>query len=238
MKPKINRYKVHQVIGLIFLPFLIISVLTGFFRANYKWFWKEDYKKIKNFSYEFKIKPPEIPIDSVFFILRNTYGENISVSEIKLKTEIGKLFYDVKIKNQASVLVDATKGNIVSPISPELAKTIAAQYVKPDLKFKIIYADNNYKTRKEKKIRPVYIIEYDDPLHTKIYIDKNNGEIEEETDDNLQFGFWIVKLHDYDFYGAKRFNLSFVGVGLFILGCTGFYLWLKKKKQKNKAIKK
>ena len=228
MKTKINRYKLHRVIGLIFLPFLIISVLTGFFRANYKWFWKEDYKKIKNFTYEYKIKTPEVPIDSVFLILGNTYGENISISEIKLKTEIGKLFYDVKIKNQTSVLVDANKGNVLSPISQELAKAIAGQYVKQELKFKTIYAEDNYKTRKDKKTRPVYIVEYDDPLNTKIYIDKNNGEIEEETDDNLQFGFWIVKLHDYDFWGAKRFNLSFVGIGLFILGYTGFYLWLKK----------
>lgn len=233
MKGKTNRYKVHRIIGLVFLPFLIISVLTGFFRANYQWFWKEDYKKIKNFSYDNKIKIPEITIDSVFVILRNTYGENIFVSEIKLKSEIGKLFYDVKIKNHAPVLIAADKGKIVSPISMELAKTISGQYVKQELKFKTIYADDNYKTRKDKKKRPVYIAEYDDPLHTKIYIDKNNGEIEEETDDNLRFGFWMVKLHDYDFLEAKRFNLSFVGVGLFILGCTGFYLWLKKRKQRN-----
>ena len=164
-------------------------------------------------------------------ILRNTYGENISVSEIKLKNEIGKLFYDVKIKNHLPVLVAADKGKIVSPISIELAKEIAGQYVKQELKFKTIYADDNYKTRKDKKKRPVFIAEYDDPLHTKIYIDKNNGEIEEETDDNLQFGFWMVKLHDYDFLGAKRFNLSFVGIGLFILGFTGLYLWLKKNEK-------
>ena len=232
MKRKTNRYQVHRVIGLIFLPFLIISVATGFFRANYQWFWKQEYKKIKNFSYEYKIQSPEISIDSLFVIFKNTYGVNIFVSEIKLKSEVGKLFYDVKIKNHTPVLVDADKGEILSPISKELAKTIAGQYVKPQLKLKSIYTDDNYITRKDKKIRPVYIAEYDDPLHTKIFIDKNNGEIEEESDDNLQFGFWMVKLHDYDFWEAKRFNLSFVGIGLFLLGCTGFYLWLKKKQQK------
>lgn len=233
MKGKINRYKVHRVIGLIFLPFLIISVATGFFRANYQWFWKEDYKKFKNTSYEYKIHSPEISIDSVFVILKNTYGENIIVSEIKLKSEIGKAFYDVKIKNHIPVLIDADKGTILSPLSKELAKAIAGQYVNSELKFKTIHADDNYKTRKDKKIRPVYIAEYDDPLHTKIYIDKNNGEIEEEIDDNLEFVFWMARLHDYDFWNAKRFNLSFVGIGLFILGCTGFYLWLKKRKQRN-----
>lgn len=95
--------------------------------------------------------------------------------------------------------------------------------------FKSIYEDNNYKTRKEKKLRPVYIGEFADDLHTKIYVDKSNGEIEEEVDDNLQFGFWMVKWHDYDFWNAKRFNLSVVGIGLLILGFTGFYLWINKR---------
>ncbi|MDP1726272.1 MAG: PepSY domain-containing protein [Bacteroidota bacterium] len=229
MNWKINQFKIHRIIGLIFLPFLIISVVTGFFRANYNWFWKEDYKKIKNFNYDYKIKSPAIGIDSIFNILTNAYGKKISVSEIKLKNEAGMVFYDVKIKNKPTVLIDANNGEKVSPISKDLAKAMASQYVKPDLKFKSINTDDHYKTRKDKKLRPVYIIAYDDPLHTKIYIDKNKGEIEEETDDNLQFGFWMVKLHDYDFWQAKRFNLSFVGIGLFILGCTGLLLWMKKQ---------
>lgn len=231
MKRKINRYTIHRLAGLIFLPFLIISTLTGFFRANYKWFWKENYKKYKNENYEYKIQPPEINNDHVFPILKKKYGENISVSEIKLKSEAGKLFYDVKINNHFPVLISAENGEIKSPLSEELAISIAGQYVKSGTKLKIIYPCDNYQTRKDKKLRPVYIAEYDDPLHTKIIIDKFNGEIEEEADDNLKIGFWIVKLHDYDFWEAKRFNLSFVGLGLFILGCTGFYLWMKKKKK-------
>jgi len=224
-----NRFKFHRIVGLVFLPLLLISVLTGFFRANHKWFWKEDYKKIKTTRYEVKIQSPQIGIDSVLSIIKSSYGDSILVSEIQLKSEIGRLFYNVKIKKGLPVLIDAANGHIVSPLTPELAKEFATQYVKDGLPFKSIHEDNAYRSRKEKKQRPVYVAEYADELHTKIYIDKNNGEIEEEVDDNLQFGFWMVKWHDYDFWNAKRFNLSFVSIGLLIVGLTGFYLWIRKQ---------
>ncbi|HSH68255.1 MAG TPA: PepSY-associated TM helix domain-containing protein [Bacteroidia bacterium] len=232
MKRKINRYRVHLIAGLILLPFLFLSAFTGFFRANHKWFWKEDYKKFKNFSYEYKIKSPEISLDSVFYILKDKYRGDITITDIKLKSEIGKLLYDIKIKGQEAVLIDASEGKILNPISPQLAKAFASQYVKPGLEFKNVYLDENYRSRKDKKHRPVYVVEYSDKLHTKIYIDKNNGEIEEEVDDNLKFVFWMVKLHDYDFWESKRLFLSFVGAGVIFLGFTGFYLWLRKKKKK------
>ncbi|HYG19663.1 MAG TPA: PepSY domain-containing protein, partial [Ohtaekwangia sp.] len=75
-------------------------------------------------------------------------------------------------------------------------------------------------------------------LNTKILLDKYNGEIEEEIDNNLKFGFWMVKLHDYDFWNSKRVILSVVGAGLTVVGLTGFYLWLRKKDKKKKNRKK
>ena len=233
MKVKTNRYKVHYILGLTLLPFLLISAFTGFFRANHQWFFKEDYKKFKNFSYETKLTKPAVSVDSVFNILKNNVDKDISISEIKLKREIGKLLYDVKVKNSNAILIDADRGEILSPITEELGKSFSQQYVKPYLKIKSIFVNDNYKTRKEKKIRPVYIIEYADDLNTKIFIDKNNGEIEEEEDKNLRFGFWMVKFHDYDFWTAKRIILSIVGAGLFMLGSTGLYLWLRKKRRRS-----
>ena len=224
-----NRYKIHRWVGLIFLPFLLISVLTGFFRANHKWFWKEDYKKIKSSRYANNIQSPAVSIDSAIAIVKKNYGDSVLISEIQLKSEIGRLFYNVKVKKGLPVLIDASTGNQVSPLTPELAKEFAGQYVKDDLILKSIEADDAYKTRKEKKPRPVYVATYADDLHTRIYIDKNNGEIEEEVDDNLQFGFWMVKWHDYDFWNAKRIILSVVGIGLLLVALTGFYLWVKKR---------
>lgn len=232
MKNSLNRYKAHRIVALVFVPFLLISVLTGFFRANYKWFWKEDYKKVKNSSFENIVSKPAVDVDSVFSILETKLQDEEKIAEVKLKSEIGRLFYDVRLKNKTAILIDADKGTILSPLSEELAKVFASQYVSEGMILKKFYADDNYLTRKEKKKRPVYVAEYDDPLNTVIYIDRNNGEIEEEADDNLRFGFWMVKLHDYDFWNAKRIILSLVGIGLFLVSITGIYVWIKNKRMK------
>lgn len=232
MKHNINRYKIHRLAGLVFLPFLFISIITGFFRANHQWFWKEDYKKIKNFALGSNIRLPQIGIDSIFMILKSVCGDSVHVSKAILKNEAGTLLYDIKIANHAPVLIDADSGMLLSPLSKNLATAIAGQYVKPGLKLKAIYEDDSYMTRKDKKTRPVYVAEYDDRLHTKIYIDKHTGEIVEESDDNLKIGFWMIKLHNFDWWELKRFNLSFVSIGLLLIGLSGFYIWLKKTKRK------
>jgi uncharacterized iron-regulated membrane protein len=232
-----NRYRVHLVLGVFFLPFLLISALTGFFRANYKWFWKEDYKKVKNTSYTYALSKPGISLDSVFTVAA-AYYRDTSLTEIRLRSEAGRLFYDVRSKGKTPVLIDANTGKILSPITDTLAATLADQYVLPGMKAKSVYLDESYQTRKDHKPRPVYVVEYADALDTKILLDKYNGEIEEEIDNNLKFGFWMVKLHDYDFWNSKRVILSVVGGGLTIVGLTGFYLWLRKKDKKKKNRKK
>lgn len=234
---KLNRYRIHLFIGIFLFPFLLISSLTGFFRANYKWFWKEDYKKTKNSSYNYALDNPLVSIDSVFVITAAQYGDAM-LAEIRLRKEAGRLFYDVRGKGKKPILIDAKNGEVVSPISEGLAISLANQYVKAGTKVKSVYLDENYKTRKEKKPRPVYVVEYADALNTKILLDKNNGEIEEEIDDNLKFGFMMVKLHDYDFWNSKRIILNFVGLGLTLVGFTGFYIWLMKKEKKKKKKKK
>jgi uncharacterized iron-regulated membrane protein len=238
VKRVFNRYRIHLFIGLFFFPFLLISALTGFFRANHKWFWKEDYKKVKNFTYNHALEKPVVSVDSIFGISKAKLGEQAVLTEIRLRKEIGRLFYDIRSKGNSPLLIDAATGQIVSPLTPELAIALASQYVQAGAEVKKVYADDHYKTRKEKKPRPVYVIEYADELNTQILLDKQNGEIEEEIDANLKFGFWMVKLHDYDFWNSKRVILSIAGIGLTVVGLSGFYLWLRKKDKKIKKVNK
>jgi uncharacterized iron-regulated membrane protein len=237
VKKLVSRYRLHLLIGVTLFPFLLISSLTGFFRANHKWFWKENYKKVKNTAYSYVLEKPPIPLDSVFSIAERSYNEDPKLAEIRLRREAGRLFYDVRSKGKSPLLIDATNGEVLSPIQESLAIQLASQYVSTDATVKSAYLDENYTTRKEHKPRPVFVVEYADELHTQILLDKFNGEIEEEIDDNLKFGFWMVKLHDYDFWNSKRLILSFVGLGLTGVGLTGFYIWLRKKNKKKKEKK-
>ncbi|RAW02076.1 PepSY-associated TM helix domain-containing protein [Pseudochryseolinea flava] len=232
---KLTRSRAHRYIGLVLLPFLLISALTGFFRANYKWFWKEDYKKVKNTSYSYALDVPEVSMDSVFSIAKRSAGSDAVISEVRFRREAGVAFYDVRIKKGNPILIDATSGEVVSPIDENMATLLAGQYVKGEAKVKYVELNESYETRKGNNIRSVYIISYDDALETQIIIDKYNGEIEEEVDKNLKFGMWMVKLHDYDFWDSKRGILSFVGIGLTLVAITGFYLWAKAKGKKTKS---
>jgi uncharacterized iron-regulated membrane protein len=237
VKKKFNRYRLHLFAGVLLFPFLLISATTGFFRANSQWFWKADYKKVKNTSFATTLGKPQVTLDSVFEIATRRIGSEVIPTEIVLRAQAGRMFYDVRSAGKPSVLIDAATGEILSPITPAFAALLASQYVKAGTVLKKIYKDPDYKTRKEKKQRSVYIAEYADALHTKIFLDSNNGEIEEETDDNLAIGMLMVKLHDYDFWNTKRITRSLVGAGLTLVGLSGFYIWLRKKSKKKNKLK-
>ena len=233
---RIKRSKIHRYVGLVLLPFLVISALTGVFRANHKWFWKEDYKKVKSTRHDYTLQTPAITLDSVLHIVRNEVGASVGISEVRFRREAGQLLYDVRLQAHHPLLIDAGNGKILSPISADLAVALASQYVKDDLEVANVRLDENYKSRKEHKPRPVYVVSYNDALNTQILLDKYNGEIEEEIDNNLKFGFWMVKLHDYDFWNSKRILLSIVGLGLTLVAVTGFYVWLKVRHKKKKPV--
>jgi uncharacterized iron-regulated membrane protein len=219
----------HRLLGLVLVPLLLVSALTGFFRANYKWFWKENYKKIKNYSIERGLTAPTLTTDSILRLAKGAYGDTVAVLSLALKREGGVLVYDVRAKDRPPLLIDAMTAERLSPLSPELASAIAGQYVVQGTKLARIYTEEAYAGRKDKKIRAVYVAEYADPLHTAIYIDKHSGEIVEEADDNLRFGFWMVRLHEFDFWNTKRITLSVLGLGVVVLGVTGLYLGVKKR---------
>lgn len=234
---KLKPNKLHLQIALIFLPFLLLSALTGFFRANYKWFWKDDYMKVKRTTYENKIGEPSIPINAIFKKADEYFHKRVEIEQIKLKPDAGRLFYEVKVKNEHSLLIDGMTGESLSPLGEDLVKKISSQYIREDLEIESIQPIVNYVPRKLKKVRPVYEIRYKDDLDTKIYLDLYTGEIVEELDTNLSFGMWMVKLHDYDFWDMKRFNLNLVALGIISVGFTGFYIWLRKKKRTKEKIK-
>lgn len=230
---KIKPNKLHLRIGMIFLPFLLVSTITGFFRANHEWFWKENYMKKKR-ERNAAISIPVVPIDQCMSLALNFVEEKDEIRQLKLKMECGKLFYEIKFKSNHPILIDATTGRLINGLSENIAVAVADQYIESDFGKGAVTFIPNYIYRKEKKAKEVFEVSYNDDLHSKIYIDKYSGEIVEEVDDNRKIIFWMVKLHDYDFWNSKRVILSLVSIGIVSIGMTGLFVWWKSYRKKRK----
>lgn len=232
MSGKINRHRLHRKIGLVFLPLLLLSAITGFFRANHAWFWKKDYMKVKRNLYPSAVATPPVSLARCFAIADSITGKKGSLQAVLYKTDGGLDLYQITMKDHVPVVIDAVSGEVMSPVTAQRAVALARQYIQNDFPFRQCELLEGYVPRKQKAPRPVYRISYKDELNTEIYLDKYTGEIVEELDDNLRFGVWMVKLHDYDFWDNKRFHLSVVGAGTVLLGLSGLWLLVKRKKKR------
>lgn len=227
------KYRIHRTVAIIVVPLIFISAITGFFRANYKWYWEDGYKK-KKYPSDFAIAKELIPIDRLTHTIDSISKHKNQYQEINIKTENEILYYELTTTSKEKYLAEAYTGKIVSPLSVELASEIAVQYVKEKPKVKSCELLENYIPRKEKEIKSVYRVEFDNAIHSQIFLDSYTGEIIEDIDDNRQFGMWIVRLHDYDFFDSKRGITSIVGISVILLALSGLWIY-KARIYKNKG---
>ena len=226
-----TKYKIHKTIAIIVVPILVIATITGVFKANQKWYWEDGYKKKKQPTH-FSITKNLFPIHLITQKIDSASHKKNKFEEITIKDEAGNLYYKLVAKDK--YLVDAYSGIIVSPINIALASSFASQYIKNKSTIKSCVLLKNYLSRKGKEPKPTYKITFDNPIHSEIYLDYQTGDIIEDIDDNRQFGIWIMRLHEYDFFNAKKPLTMAVGIILLLLSLSG--LWIYKLKI-NKAKK-
>jgi hypothetical protein len=225
------KYRIHRTIAIIVLPLLLISITTGFFRANQKWYWEDGYKRKKH--------PPAISIEKELIPVKSLVEKVDSISqkknkfqEISLQAENEALYYKLITTSKGRYLVEAYTGTVVSPLSSKLASAFALQYVKEKPAVKSVELLKKYIARRGKEIKPAYKVMFDNDVHSEIYLDYYTGEIIEDIDDNRQFGMWVLRLHEYDFFDSKRSITSMVGISMLLLSFSG--LWIYKIRLKNK----
>jgi uncharacterized iron-regulated membrane protein len=229
MKPA-TKHRIHRTLGIIIVPLVLLSALTGFFRANHKWFWEEGYKKKKHPS-AFTANVQVVPVEQVISLVDSIEGGKKQFTQVSLRDEAGTLYYDLSVKEGKKYLVRAEDAKLVSPLDSLLACKIAAQYVKEEPPIRSCAAVMNYITRKEKEQRAVYKVVFDNEVNSEIYIDYRTGDIVEDIDDNRWFGMLMVKLHDYDFWSSKRVITSIVGIAVVLLGLSGLLIYRRKKRR-------
>lgn len=151
------KYRIHKTISIIVVPLFILAVLSGFFRAHQKLFWEEGYKKKKHPAH-FSVNQELFPVNRITQQIDSVTNSKNKFEEITLKTEAEKVYYRILTSRKDKYLVDAKTGIIVSPISPELAKTFATQYVKDNKQIISCELIKNYMARKAKEPKPAYKI--------------------------------------------------------------------------------
>jgi len=229
------KYRIHRTIAIIVVPLLIISTITGFFRANQKWYWEEGYKKKKHPS-AIIIENELIPVSKLAQEIDSVSKKKNKYQEITIQTENNTLYYKLTTTSKEKYLIEAHTGTIVSPLSSQLASEFATQYVKEKSNFKSCVFLKDYVARKGKETKQVYKIEFDNKVHSQIFLDYYTGEIIEDIDDNRQFGIWMVRLHDYDFFDSKRIIGSIVGISIILVALSGIWIYRfrNKKKKENR----
>jgi uncharacterized iron-regulated membrane protein len=219
----------HYQIALGFSAFVTISAITGLLWAYAPFlYWKDGYKEKEE-----SVQP--LDLDSISLTaqdLRRVVGETspgASILSVTMKQEVGKSFFDVRIdKSPNKLLIDPTNGVVLSPLSKEHVQKFARQYVPQDAKLRSVEEIIDWVDRKGIKYSSVWSVKFEDEDLTEIVIDPNNGEIIEDSDKVRRFHFWVMKLHQFNFFGTHKVLSALSGIPLLILIFTGAILSFKR----------
>lgn len=219
--------RIHKYLGIAVAVLLLISAVTGFLRANYVWYWKPGYKQpelpiAEDSKY---VQAPGISISELENIIAQR-GEDAKIRRIELLNLCSRLLYKVHLDNGV-LAVDATTGELLTPISEDFAIEIATQYVSGSFPVKNITDLRDYVPYKGRNPHQVYRVSFDDNGNTEIFVDKQSGDVVEELDNRRRFAHFVVKLHDLNFLNLKRTLLCILGLSLVSLTVSGIFLFCR-----------
>jgi uncharacterized membrane protein YkoI len=230
--------KTHRWLGIATLAFFFISVITGLLWANARFlYWQEGYKERVNKMKAPPLEAASISLQQVFEQSRTVMGGDVRFDRVSLRADFGRLIYEVGIRAEGkarALLVDAKTGEILSPISESLAQTIARQYVRENAPITSVSIEQ-YTPRKKHTVQEAMRVRFEDRNGTEIILDRHTGEIIEDESRWRRFHFFIMQLHQLNFFGFEKTLLNFTGIPLLLLGLFGLWLWTKQVARKRRA---
>jgi uncharacterized membrane protein YkoI len=151
----------------------------------------------------------------------------MTAEHLVLRSDFGRLLYEVRFRREGTavtVLLDAVTGERLSPISTELALVIAAQYVRPPA-IPIRAEVEQYRPRKKKRSYDAVRVRFDDDNKTEIILDRQTGEILEDEGRWRRLHFFVMQLHQLNFFGFDKTLLNVPALPLLLMGLSGMLLW-------------
>lgn len=132
------------------------------------------------------------------------------VYSVELRYFLNRTVYEVDSLN-GKALFDAESGERISPIDERMARRVAeTDYVGPgELESVSLYGSPPPEYRGP---RPVWRADFNDRLHTRLYISRETGRVVSRRNDvwRIYDFFWMLHIMDYD--ERKNFNTPLVRV--------------------------
>ena len=223
--------------------FFFLSLFTGLLWADARFLYWDDHYKEKVVTVPGpSVESARLSVSEVFDVVNIGNSEPMTAEHLALRSDFGRLLYEVKLRRDdtpVTVLLDAVTGERLSPLSAELAMTIAAQYVRPPAL--PLRADvENYQPRKKKRSYDAIRVRFNDENKTEIILDRQSGEILEDEGRWRRLHFFVMRLHQLNFLGFDKTLLNVPGLPLFLMGLSGMSLWafhrLRAKRAKTAAL--
>jgi uncharacterized membrane protein YkoI len=228
----------HRWVAMASLVFFLLSLLTGLLWVNAKFlYWDEHYKeKVQKVSGPL-LETARISLHEAIDLGKAAVDGPASIEQVTLRADFGRIFYDLRLRAEGkarTILVDAVTGERLSPISEELARDIARQYVSENADVTVVAAEQ-YTPRKKLKAQDAIRVSFNDTNRTEIVLDRHTGEILEDEGRWRKVHFFVMQLHQLNFFGFEKTLLNVPGIPLLIMGLTGLFLWCLQAARKRRA---
>ena len=225
----------HRWLGLGSTIVLLLALTTGLLWAYAPYlYWESGYLEKKHPS------PPAdygqvAPIETVLPIIRERIGPEATLDTLTLRTEAGTALYEAGGPG-VSLLLDAHTQAVLSPLTPEFAERIARQYVAGEPPLESVTLLESYLHRSGKRYPSVYQVRFRAPKTPEIFIASDSGKILEEQDEVRRFHFWVMRLHQLNFFGFRKTLTIIPGTALLLMLVSG--LWISRRKRSKARARK
>jgi len=230
----------HRWLGLGSTGIILLAVTTGLLWAYAPYlYWEGGYLERKHpvtlASYDGILGHQD-----AIRIVRERVEPRASIAMVTLRSEGGIAVYEVICTHEGkefTTLLDAHTEAVLSPLTPEFAEQIAREYVKGKPPLESVILLDQFTHRSGNSYNSVYRVRFHTQRNQEVFISANSGKILEEQDDVRRFHFWVMRLHQLNFFGFKKTLTIIPGAALLLLLGSGVML-SRRKRSKARPHKK
>ncbi|NOX93696.1 MAG: PepSY domain-containing protein [Alphaproteobacteria bacterium] len=189
--------RIHLWVGLLLGIQVSLWMLSGVFMS---WFHID---LVRGDTNAFITPPPELEA-SAYASPGGVIAQVDGATSLELRSFMNRPVYEITSADGVA-LFDASTGQKLSPISEDTARAVAKQdYVGEGKIVKIaLMSETPYEYRKEK---PVWRVDFNDNLHTRIYVSPSTGEVASRRNDVWRIFDFLWMLHIMDYGERTDFN--------------------------------